>query len=196
MNYAEEAAFWYLRLNGFFPITNFVVHKSRGVLHTTDCDVLGVRLPFVFEEVGGRDDDWDDFLRQNLNFAEPSGVICQVKSGDYAVADLFPLPALRYTVGRMGFVPTDDVADVADALVRQPVVTLANGTQIAKLLVARQEKQGPFLTRGLTGVEEFLRARITKYPKEKYADRMFFGPVLFQTLIELTEGPSFSARQN
>jgi hypothetical protein len=190
MNYAEEAAFWYLRLNGFFAITNFVVHKSGGIVHTTDCDVLGVRLPFVFEEVGGRDDDWDDFLRRNLNFERPLGVICQVKSGDYTVGDLFPIPTLRYTIARMGFVPISDVADVAGTLAHRPFVTLTDGTQIAKLLVARHERQGAFLTRGLTEVEEFLRTRITRYPKEKYADRMFFGPVLFQTLIELTEGPS------
>jgi hypothetical protein len=57
VNHAEEAAFWYLRLNGFFAITNFVVHASREVFHTSDCDVLAVRLPFVYEEIGGSEDD-------------------------------------------------------------------------------------------------------------------------------------------
>jgi len=31
MNHAEDAAFWYLRLNGFFAITNFVIHASANV---------------------------------------------------------------------------------------------------------------------------------------------------------------------
>ncbi len=29
MNYAETLAYWYLRLNGFFPLKNFVLHSSR-----------------------------------------------------------------------------------------------------------------------------------------------------------------------
>jgi hypothetical protein len=43
--------------------------------------------------------------------------------------------------------------------------------------------------RRLGDVEDFLIQRIKRYPKEKYADRMFFGPVLMQTLIELTARP-------
>ena len=30
MNFAEELVYWYLRLNGFFPITNFVLHRDEG----------------------------------------------------------------------------------------------------------------------------------------------------------------------
>ena len=33
-------------------------------------------------------------------------------------------------------------------------------------------------------VRAFLDARVAKYPKEKFRDRMFFGPVLFQFVIE------------
>ena len=28
MNFAEQLVYWYLRLNGFFPITNFVLHHG------------------------------------------------------------------------------------------------------------------------------------------------------------------------
>lgn len=188
MNHGEEAAFWYLRLNGFFAITNFLVHASRDIIHTSDCDVLGVRLPFVYEEVGGRDDDWDPFLAKNLNLARPIGIICEVKSGDYTLTELFREDVLRYSIARLGFIPVDGVRSVADALREVPVVALADGTQIAKLLVARHEREGPFFMRGLTEVEDFLQQRVKKYPKQKYGDRMFFGPVLFQTVIELTAG--------
>lgn len=186
MNHAEEAAFWYLRLNGFFPITNFVIHASRDVPHTSDCDVLAVRLPFVYEEVGGQDDDWDPFLRQHLDLARPIGVVCEVKSGRYDATRLFRDDNLRYTLARLGFVPRERVRDVAARMIDRPVIELEDGTQLAKLLIARHESDGPFLTRGLTEVERFLRGRVEKYPKHKYADRMFFGPVLFQTFIELT----------
>lgn len=188
MNYAEEAAFWYLRLNGFFPISNFVVHRSQGIVHTSDCDVLGVRLPFTYEEIGGQDDDWDPFLVKHLNFALPVGVICEVKSGKYRTADLFSEDVLRYAIARLGFVHRDGVAAVAADLYDKPIAVLPDGSQIAKLLVARHESEGPFLGQGLTETERFLRRRVEKYPKQKYADRMFFGPVLFQTIIEQTAG--------
>lgn len=189
MNHAEEAAFWYLRLNGFFAITNFVVHASGEVMHSSDCDVLGVRLPFVYEEIGGQDRDWDPYLRQQLNFARPIGIVCEVKSGAYDTERLFREEVLGYAVARLGFVPVDDVAAVSNALRHKPIVALADGTEIAKLLIARDEAEGPFLMRGLGDIEDFLVQRINRYPKEKYADRMFFGPVLFQTLIELTARP-------
>lgn len=188
MNHGEEAAFWYLRLNGFFAITNFVVHASRDVVHTSDCDVLGVRLPFVYEDVGGQDTDWDPFLRDNLDPVHPIGIVCEVKTGGYNVKDLFREDVLRYAIARLGFVPREEVGRVADVLRDRAVVALPDGTQIGKLLVARQERQGPFLMRALTDVEDFLTERVRKYPKQKYADRVYFGPVLFQTVIELTVG--------
>lgn len=30
MNYGETLAYWYLRLNGFFLLNNFVVHRTPG----------------------------------------------------------------------------------------------------------------------------------------------------------------------
>jgi hypothetical protein len=62
-NYGEAWAYWYLRLNGFFPLGNFVVHKDSVVRHRADVDLLGVRPPHVFEEVGGQQDDWDPALK-------------------------------------------------------------------------------------------------------------------------------------
>jgi hypothetical protein len=91
-------------------------------------------------------------------------------------------------LARLGFVPRDGVPRIARRLRDQAVVVLEDGTQLAKLLVARRESNGPFLIRNLTEVERFLRERVEKYPRQKYADRMFFGPVLFQTIIELTAG--------
>jgi hypothetical protein len=158
-------------------------------MHSSDCDVLAVRPPFVYEEVGGREDDWDPWLTGQLNFTGTLGIVCEVKSGDYEIDRLFREEVLRYAIARLGFVPIHDVTAISEALQSRPVVVLQDGTQIAKLLVARDEAQGSFLMRRLGDVEDFLIRRIKRYPKEKYADRMFFGPVLFQTLIELTARP-------
>ena len=84
--------------------------------------------------------------------------------------------------------PRNDIGEVVADLKAKPVAVLANGTQIAKLLVARRKRDGNYLLRGLTDVEQFLKARVEKYPQRKYGDRMSLGPVLFQAVIEQTAG--------
>ncbi len=51
-NYGEELAYWYLRLNGFFVLDNFVYHRTK---HNRDgdADLLAIRLPNVKEPIGG-----------------------------------------------------------------------------------------------------------------------------------------------
>jgi len=39
----EKVAYWYLRLNGFLQIENFIVHPSRRGSQRTDADLLAVR---------------------------------------------------------------------------------------------------------------------------------------------------------
>jgi len=51
---------WYLRLNGYFTVDNFIIHAaddsqriSNGkVSNYTDIDVLGIRMPFHYEKTG------------------------------------------------------------------------------------------------------------------------------------------------
>jgi hypothetical protein len=63
MNYGETLAYWYLRLNGFFPLRNFVLHPLNGSeandRYTADSDLLAIRFPYVYEEIGGQPEDWD-----------------------------------------------------------------------------------------------------------------------------------------
>ena len=42
---AEDLAYWYLRLNCFLTIKNFVLHPDRGPNQRTEFDTLGVRFP-------------------------------------------------------------------------------------------------------------------------------------------------------
>lgn len=41
----EELGHWYLRLNGFLTIRNFVVHRDAAPGQETDADILGIRFP-------------------------------------------------------------------------------------------------------------------------------------------------------
>lgn len=42
---ADRVAYWYLRLNGFLQIENFVIHPGGRGGQRTDADLLGVRFP-------------------------------------------------------------------------------------------------------------------------------------------------------
>ena len=97
-----------LRFNGFFPLKNFVLHSSRrgerltqneSYIPGADCDLIAVRFPHVYEEVGGqpgreeesegREGDWDPRF-SNWGFSlktEVIGLIVEVKTGDLSSAE-------------------------------------------------------------------------------------------------------------
>ena len=98
---------------GSSPITNFVVHRSRDVPHTSDVDVLAVRPPHVFEEIGGQPQDWDEYLSGNLIFGRPiERLLCEVKTGAFDEAKLFRAERLHYTLPRLGLVASQKIAEV------------------------------------------------------------------------------------
>src|SRR5256885_2107365 len=122
MNYAEEYVFWYLRLNGFFPITNFVIHKSSQIEYTSDCDVLGVRPPFVYEEIGGKPEDWDPLLVALFEEGFTIGAICEVKSGKYEPNQIFQANNLHYSLARLGF--SNDIKELGAQLLDRRIIDL------------------------------------------------------------------------
>lgn len=48
---AEKVAYWYLRLNGFLQIENFVIHPTGRGGQRTDADLLAVRFPHRAERL-------------------------------------------------------------------------------------------------------------------------------------------------
>ena len=86
MNFGESLAYWYFRLNGFLPLTNFVLHRPDSLRrYNADSDLLAVRFPLVFEEIGGQRDDWDNerFAEWGLDhFNRTVCVIAEIKTGD------------------------------------------------------------------------------------------------------------------
>jgi hypothetical protein len=78
MNFSESLTYWYLRLNGFFPLSNFVLHR-RNIEDrpSADTDLLAIRFPHVFEQIGGQQDDWDQqqFAGWGLRLDEPEDLV-------------------------------------------------------------------------------------------------------------------------
>lgn len=74
---AEDLAYWYLRLNGFLSIQNFVVHPDQGRNQETDVDLMAVRFPFRAENLTRPMKDDKYFIRHKT----PYIVFAEVKAG-------------------------------------------------------------------------------------------------------------------
>jgi len=186
MNYGELLSYWYLRLNGFFLISNFVIHRSRHNRYSSDIDLLGIRLPYVYEEVGGQADDWDNKLKEILDASLPTGVICEVKTGNYDDGKIFQAQYLRYVVDRFGFIP--NLSRFYEDIVNNRVYKFEfNGQsfQVFKLFVSnKKSKRTDFLQLTLDEVREFINRRITKYKTQKWQDRVLFQCDLLADYID------------
>ncbi|MCA0328029.1 MAG: hypothetical protein LCH89_20870 [Proteobacteria bacterium] len=190
MNYGEELAYSYLRLNGFFPLQNFVVHRHGGNELRSDVDVLAVRPPLVYEEIGGQEGDWDNFVAAQVPLDRILGVICEVKTGAFTAEDLFARRNLIAATQRLGLLASAACEAAADNLMEAPMLQLQDGT-IFKLLVSEEPSDGPYLNRTLDDIRAFLRSRIERYAHEKFASRHFFPSDLLQdTISAVARSPS------
>jgi hypothetical protein len=76
---AEDIAYWYLRLNGFLCLRNFLVHGDRRGEDRTEIDVVGVRFRHRREHLSRPmiDDDWIERAKRTIV------VFCDAKKGAY-----------------------------------------------------------------------------------------------------------------
>jgi len=192
-NYGEVLTYWYLRLNGFFPITNFVlhdVHQRENRKYSGDCDILAVRFPFVSEKIRGKYLDWDqDFFRDLGSTSDRAiGLIVQVKTGQFDQTDLlksFSKETLAYAIKRIGLVAESEVpslvAELNDcAKLSKDDFLLAKLAVIGRPLNDGNER--PFIIKEIHEIDEFIRDRIKEHESTKRADRMFFSDPLIQYL--------------
>ena len=186
MDYGETLAYWYLRLNGFFPLTNFVNHrlKEKDIEHPSDCDVLAVRPPHVFEDIGGKPDDIDPWIWEQIKSERTLGIICEVKTGRFDPKCIFRQQYNLYNLQRLGF--TDDF-DLLYELSHseQPFFDIKDNFRVIKLFISAKNSNGPYINCTVAQLFQFLLNRVNKYPIEKYQDRMFFNSILFQGIIEI-----------
>lgn len=192
MNYGETLAYWYLRLNGFFPLTNFVLHSGEtSVEHSADCDILAVRFPYVSESMGDVPFEWD---RRLTNWGlEPQGriigLIVEVKSGASQVSEgatrAFRKARLEYAIRRLGFFPDDAIEMAVNELARDTKYVNEDKV-VAKLLItaeASNHDSPPWLKLSLGDANEFITNRMSDFADGKFRDRMFFPSDLLQYII-------------
>jgi len=173
-NYGEELGYWYLRLNGFFPLTNFVLHSLRDEHskrdYNADVDLLAIRPPNAYEEIKGVQLELDTKIVPNSEKSKYIFVYCEVKTGDYEVEKLFLNERIEYVKKRCGLTNT----------------STKSGYHIKKVLIANEEENGlldGIVFISLTDVISFIRNRFKTYDEYKYPSRMFFKSSLIQLLI-------------
>jgi len=201
MNFGESLVYWYLRLNGFIPMVNYVLHEPDiRTGQNADTDILAVRFPHVYEDVGGHSKDWDKerFDKWDLGFREKIVcVVCEVKTGKYkksTVNQAFGKKRMEYVISRLGVIPHRNVPEVVAKLLETPIRKLTQeGLVLAKLLIdvpelrpTENEEQKleltPCLRMSLKEACDFIQNRMTNYKEQKIVSRMFFPGDLIQYL--------------
>ncbi len=108
---SNDLALWYLRLNGFFTVLNFVLHPERRGSQRTDADIVAVRFPHraEFDDDPGADDHRfaDRLVRPFFVVAESTSGICKLND-PWTKPDTF-----RYVLRAFGPVPPERAPVVA-----------------------------------------------------------------------------------
>jgi hypothetical protein len=207
-NYAEELAYWYLRLNGFFLISNYVYHQIQEEsqrAYNADADLLAIRPPFYYEEIPHleRDEngisvvrraplDSDEWLNEYDQFWV--GVIAEVKGSDQTkvqhVRKAFTRGRLRVALNRLGLI--SDVDITLERLTRNSKFDFEGaslgsftGGSILKILFSQLPLEGPWMNILLPDMDDFIINRMTSAENylAKSGSRYFFPSELIQYMI-------------
>lgn len=148
---AEEVGIFYLRLNGFFTIPNFAIHRDSVHDHMrTEADIVGVRFPLGMEHSEGVRMK-DDPVIVDLAGKKRLFLLVEIKSGICAINGPWAREGeaeenLTYVIKRLGLVPPSQIAPIAESLVRKftwenedtKVVRLCIGSLKSSEVQARQ----------------------------------------------------------
>lgn len=197
-NQAEELSSWYLRLNGFFLVENFVIHKetdaeAEDAKHTADVDLLAVRFPSVEEKIGRKVLECDDeVLFKCFNKNKVLALIVEVKSSEKPeIIKLFSSPyKMGYALRRIGLLSPDQTENLVNNLRKWRTSDEVLGEQdfqVGKLLIhnwKRKTTQGEEAFKLELGYAKgFILRRFKENDVAKWADRVFFTSTLMQDYI-------------
>ncbi len=175
---SEDLAIWYLRLNGFFTIKNFVVHPEKGPDQETDIDSLAIRLPHRAEGLTEDDEMVDDSIVLSISNDDISPLlfIAEVKKGLCKFNDTWinrKKKNMERFLKAIGCTPKENIKTVADALYDDGIY---RGAYTISLICFGSEENKelkinkPAITQILwDDVLGFIYDRFRKYPMRKAA---------------------------
>ncbi|MBL7773917.1 MAG: hypothetical protein JNM95_13715 [Chitinophagaceae bacterium] len=188
-NYAEEIAYLYFRLNGFFLLENYITNKEEytGRNHT-DTDLLGIKTPYVTEEIGLNNiNDIDTRLREIVHPDFYIGLICEVKGGEEANWQL-AVDKMNPCVKRLGLIPPENTAEAVYSLDRTNQYTLS-GSPIQIIKVLATDNTGLSADMGmlwniipLENMVNFIKDRMDRYDSKRNSWH-FSHSTIFQYLL-------------
>ena len=165
---AESLAYWYLRLNGFLTIRNFIVHaewRREGV--GTDADIVGARFPFRCEMVRRPLVDDEGFCTDDRRL---SLVIAEVKTGQCALNGPWTNPDrqnVQKVLAAIGVYSPEKLEDVSAGL-------YASGTyeddNCAASLVAFGSKENAALREQYPAVRQVLWRQVKAFIHQRFAN--------------------------
>jgi hypothetical protein len=174
---AERLAYWYLRLNGFLTIENFILHDEAGGPQRTDVDLIGIRFPHRKEALREYDDRkvWMQDDRPFAEKATPFGAFVEVTTsrcklnGPWTDKRKGNLPrALR----AFGVIPAREIDPVSESLY-QTGRYQSDSMELGLISIGREID--PDLTQSKPGVlqivwediKDFIFERFDKYERVK-----------------------------
>ena len=198
-NYAERLAYWFLRLNGFFLVENYVIDSYHS---RAEHDLLAVRLPYTEEKIRGAKVEPHDLFREGgeLDVCRDAilGLVVQVKGGrPFARRKQYPRSAfyeerMRHALKRIGATCDEKILeeaiDVLCAKARSKPVYRGDGFAFAKVLIAARPPERPrsYCSVPLDDVKEYVRKRM-RASAQKESHWHYFKDPLLQYII-LDEG--------
>lgn len=174
---AEQLAYWYLRLNGFLNIPNFVVHPEQGGNQRTDVDVLGVRFPYraeLFSELPRSPPMQDDEPFRRLP-EKTFIILAEVKAGMCSLNGPWTDPNrqnMQRVLRAVGAFPEPEVEPVAFSL-------YARGCYFSQLylvsLLCMGDRENPRVSENFPDVPQitwatalhFIHRRFRRYRRQK-----------------------------
>lgn len=165
-NYAERLAYWFLRLNGFFILENYVIDSYNS---KAEHDLLAVRLPYAREAISGVDIEHHALFGEGeLAVCRKSicGLVVQVKGGGQLGRRQYPGNAFRrerieHAIRRVGLFSDPEEKEAFDALTPSPTYK-TNSAVFAKLFMAERVPDRPesYISISLRDVDEYVVTRL------------------------------------
>lgn len=165
----ERLIYWYLRLNGFLLLENFIIHPETGGNQRTEADLLGVRFKHRSELLENPMEDDPKYV-DCITFCNV--VIAEVKRGQCALNGPWTRPEdqnMLRILRAIGCFDENTVADAARALYN-------NGRyqtdQVTCRLLAFGHREGEIAIQGVPqilfgDVINFIHKRFRDYSRQK-----------------------------
>lgn len=164
---SEDLAYWYLRLNGFMTIQNFILHDESTAHPRTDADIFGVRFP-LRRELEFEDDTL--FRDQPL---KPYFVIAEIKRSECKLNGPWTNPAkqnMQYLLKSIGAFEERSIDAIAQTLYKRFLFEDAN----YKIeMVAIGAKVNPEFKASTPSPAQWLFKTMLKFVHKRFSDYAF-----------------------